>query len=531
MKRALIGAVVGLGLMAVPSVVQSQAAPTVILSQLPRGSLGGAVGATIQNWAIRNGYDPAYILGRTRTELFQNGGSSSNWGLLLGALYKSEPWLGAIKWMTGFPLTVPDGFRFRSSSSGNWLTAAAGHFDQVPIGYDDCDDFVLDRSPAKEIMVPTVPLGGGQPINYLDNTFRAEADGYFRDFDHADSRDAIALWVTHHMNVGRPPESWCGGLQWSNSAAFLVGCPATVDVAGRIQPYNTRIISLQFNGLHWDLYGQPGGSEDCPGDGGGGSFDFYSMHRGNVSNPFRHQDGCTFYGKNFSLSPSGYAYPTRIAVPGSEVTRAVQNNPEFALCQLHPQLIKALAQFLIDGAARRLNDPSLMTASLVANSDIAYTSDLPLFGANLAFENPGLAFPAQPVVASTVPPPAFAQPPTYVEPNPPSNTGGNGAGGSGSSPNPGQGTGDGVAIDLSHPEVAEGTFESPDLEMPNYFPDIGDLLMPVSSGQCPTFQFNAYEANFVMDSHCGFIADNRVLISSIMIVVFTMAAGLIVLRA
>ncbi|AXB79779.1 hypothetical protein [Novosphingobium sp. P6W] len=60
------------------------------------------------------------------------------------------------------------------------------------------------------------------------------------------------------------------------------------------------------------------------------------------------------------------------------------------------------------------------------------------------------------------------------------------------------------------------------------FPEISINL---GSPSCPTYSAEFYEHTLVLDSHCPFIEQNRAIISAMMILFFTIAAGMIVLKA
>jgi len=57
------------------------------------------------------------------------------------------------------------------------------------------------------------------------------------------------------------------------------------------------------------------------------------------------------------------------------------------------------------------------------------------------------------------------------------------------------------------------------------------ITINIPSGTCPTYSADFFGHQLVLDSHCPFIETNRALISAMMLLLFTIAAGIIVLRA
>lgn len=65
----------------------------------------------------------------------------------------------------------------------------------------------------------------------------------------------------------------------------------------------------------------------------------------------------------------------------------------------------------------------------------------------------------------------------------------------------------------------------------NMLPDLKNFQAPASGAQCPKPTFQAFEQTFTMDKHCDLAEQNRAAIKAGMMVVFSLAALLIVLRA
>lgn len=62
-------------------------------------------------------------------------------------------------------------------------------------------------------------------------------------------------------------------------------------------------------------------------------------------------------------------------------------------------------------------------------------------------------------------------------------------------------------------------------------PDLKSFSVPTHSASCPTASFAAFGQTYVLNSHCGLIESNRRLIEAAMLLCWTLASVLIVLRA
>jgi hypothetical protein len=65
----------------------------------------------------------------------------------------------------------------------------------------------------------------------------------------------------------------------------------------------------------------------------------------------------------------------------------------------------------------------------------------------------------------------------------------------------------------------------------NWFPDLPKIQINLGNSACPVYKADFYGHELVLDSHCPFIEQNRAIISALMLVLFTIAAAIIVLRA
>ena len=98
------------------------------------------------------------------------------------------------------------------------------------------------------------------------------------------------------------------------------------------------------------------------------------------------------------------------------------------------------------------------------------------------------------------------------------------------------GTGDKVDLGAD-PNIGapmlEQTPTAPQILAPilNLMPDLKSFAVPSHSSSCPTGSFNALNRTYTLDSHCALIESNRSLIEAAMLLVWSIASVLIVLRA
>jgi len=65
----------------------------------------------------------------------------------------------------------------------------------------------------------------------------------------------------------------------------------------------------------------------------------------------------------------------------------------------------------------------------------------------------------------------------------------------------------------------------------NLMPDLKSFTVPSHSSSCPTATFSAFNRSYTVDSHCSLIESNRTLIEAAMLLLWSIASVLVVLRA
>lgn len=105
---------------------------------------------------------------------------------------------------------------------------------------------------------------------------------------------------------------------------------------------------------------------------------------------------------------------------------------------------------------------------------------------------------------------------------------------SGTAPSPGQGT----QVDLGpDPNIGAPNLEAiPTAQqildpILNLMPDLRNFSVPGHAAECPKPSFSVWGKSYILDSQCGLIEGNRSIIEAAMLLVWTIAAVFIVLRA
>ena len=508
--------------MAAPASAQNQAG-------VPNGSFGDMIAATIAQHLAERGQSAAQadIMSRLPQALIDlpGGQASGSWFTWLHNTGKRLGW-GALNPYHGFPPPVAPGEVWGRDvgDNGDFDVGLRGH-----AGMATCAELQYKPDADGNPMAPALPLAPGLAIVQGEYTWRSLFNISYQ-WEFASDPDAAALWSIHKMNLGKPKDQWWGVHEYlggnGNSINWSAGKPAYRDGIGNIVPADFRsAVSVPFNLDHWKNGSQFNSSgthaytsKPCPPDQAGGEFDYYSFSsEGNVRS-FNTQDGCTLYEKNFALSVSGYAYPEHVVVTGSEAFRNLLNaHRDAALCPIGPNLARLVTDRILyaitqqDGYTGPAYDP--------VTEDQVRILDVPPRGLAMTVEPAQDSFGGSGGTAA--PPPAGEPPAGYTPPD--RTPGGNGGGGDGTPPP--------VDIDLSHPDVPEGDFTAPDIAMPDWIPGIPEFHVPTGSGNCPTFGFSAFGTDYAMSTHCTVIEEHSVTIASIMLVVFSMAAFMIVMRA
>lgn len=489
------------------------------------GPLDEAISATVQTHLDRRGLsnDANYILGRmAHASQYSVPNTPGSWLTFIAQAGKINNWFPLVGWY-GFPEQMAPG-----TCINVWCEGADDrHDDRMLTGFpgdDDCEELTWDNDVLDHVKMPSASLAPGTPIIQGQDTYGG-SPGWGAGFAFAAFSDASILWEIHHRNLGRPEDQWaaCTKVSWLDQSQGELDCiavrPSYVDpVTGNTVPRDQQSVNGQFNPSHWltaDVGSGPGDSEPCPEQSGSsGDFDFYTYSSSGEANPFNRQDGCTFYAKNLSLSPNGYAYPTTVSVPISTTSMisAVASNPMAVQCRIAPELIRLIADRLFKWTSERSDYTGPVYVPFLL-SDVRVGSSDPI-GRDL-FTAP---FPGGAASVTAIQPSQGSAPATFVP------TGGGG----------GDPTGDDTgypAIDIEHPVVDDPTFEPPELTLPDWFPDFDVFEVPEGTGQCPEFGFSAMGQSYTMPEFCPMVEDYRVLIASIMLVVWSIMSYFVVLRA
>jgi hypothetical protein len=98
--------------------------------------------------------------------------------------------------------------------------------------------------------------------------------------------------------------------------------------------------------------------------------------------------------------------------------------------------------------------------------------------------------------------------------------------------------GTGTQVDLGpNPNIGAPTLENTPTAQSildpilNLFPDLKNFSVPSHSSECPKPSFSAFSQTYVISSHCDLFESNRSIIEAAMLLVWTIAAVFIVLRA
>ena len=501
------------------------ATPAPVMAQDREYTFASAISATIHQHLTRRGLQARFneINNKIPSVLQPIAGSASgSWATWIFQVGKKYGWF-PMRPFFGYPAVNPtEGYCFQQwcFDDGDFTDGA------IPgmIGDQECDELIFSVDASGNPMVPSIPLSGGTAIIKDQNTYYTTKDHPF-DYRTAAQSDAIALWWLHRSNIGRPKEQWAAAYTTidatSGSPDYMWSRPAYRDlVSGAIIAREDGRIDTYYNQHHWREAG--GTSLPCPIDGGGSDFDFYgySSKANEGDTVTDHQDECTWYTKNFSLSASGYGYPETVSIPNT--TTAMQDYfwHHYAAnkCRLSPELIRVTADIILRNIlAYHVTD---VPYEPILTEDVAHGGHHPL-GNTLINENPPESGTTGFPIGTPSPANGGTAPTGYVPPD---------RGPDGGYPT-GDNTNGGVAIDLEHPDNPTPDFEAPEIGLPDFLPDLPSFNVPTGSGQCPVFGFNAFGQSFVMDGHCQLIEPNRSLIATIMLIFFSLGSFAVILRA
>tara|TARA_B100000530_G_C15933271_1_gene477903 strand:- start:1564 stop:3135 length:1572 start_codon:yes stop_codon:yes gene_type:complete len=395
------------------------------------------------------------------------------------------------------------------------------------VGDKECDELTFALDIAGNVLVPSIPLLTGGPISRAKGTKTYYSLSFPGPNWHtADSALAIALWTAHNINQGKPKHLWYGGYKLRGASSDVPDVSTSRQayrdpLSGNIIPAHFDRIATDRNQFHW--LGSV--SKDCPPNGtGSNDVHYYTDSSNNASYPGGangpNQDICTMYKPNLALSRSGYGYPEIVPIPwdNEEFVRHLDSNYMVNKCPISPEILRRSA----DAILKEIYDAELvpgLSYSVIPIGDVRTDGKHPT-GFDLRLDPPETGS-SIPVSAPDAPTPG-APPPDYFPPQGTPNDGGYLGGDSGSPQAP--------PVDLSHPDVPDSDWSAPEFGMPDWLPSLPSLDVPVSS-ECPVFGFDAFNQSYRMDSHCVFIEQNRETLAMIMVVVFSFASFVVILRA
>ena len=489
---------------AAPLEAQTTAAPT------RDGQVEKAIQDTIAASLKRRGYqdgDPIYEATANAVRAAINQATAAG-STATGIQTPNRTWAETLKgWMNDltsgltWPLTLgkdgsdpgffPGGGTFGGAgASGSW-------------GDPDCADLKVEFDPGGYLIIPSFSLEVGMPLTFGAN--RWARGGYER----AMSNQAVVRWYLHKLNSARIPQKHYGvqGLGPNNTVLIAtVGYRDSNNVLYNREPgiLSGYIFTHQMTQAHSGNNGALDSTTDkqCPDTQDVGSADFHFY--GDGGNMTGHSHGCTWYFPNDQLGEGGYFVnkKTTIAFNGTSFPDTMA--PGWKACLLNPEFIRRLA----DAALKKAGEtggaapyaPITSSDARPGDATVQDLKDEPTTG-------------TRPNGDPNAPPP-----PAPTPPPPPPPTGGTDLG-----PNPGIGS---PTLEAAPTNILDPVFD--------WLPDLPSIQINTAGATCPTWQMQPFpgpEWHLVMDKHCPFIADNAALISTIMIIGFTVGSAMIILRA
>lgn len=376
-------------------------------------------------------------------------------------------------------------------------------------GDPDCGDIKADFDAGGFLIIPSYSLKVGLPLTFGPNggpvNMFASATGA-----RAKSAEATARWVVHLKNATRIPQEHFGIVGVTSDASYTYVDTATVGYRNASNVYVGRVTSqIIIYGTYLANvapHGSPAVTDiECPAGGAtGGEFQFYG-NSGSYSGP--HSHSCTAYAPNPELGEGGYFVnpKTTVRFRGTEFPDLMA--PGLRACLLDQNFIKRLS----DAIFKKTSGGAPYAP--IQNEDVR-DNNLPTVQDLDDEPTTGTRPDPNPVDVGTPPPPP-TPPATPPPPPPPS--------GVDLGPDPGIGT-------PGDPEAPTNILDP----VFDWLPDLPSIQLNVAGAQCPTWEMQPFpgpEWNLVMDKHCPFISDNAALISTIMILGFTIGSAMIILRA
>jgi hypothetical protein len=325
----------------------------------------------------------------------------------------------------------------------------------------------------------------------------------------ASSQSGALLWDFHKWNLANrsvytDPQGWVGILNivaygsTSHNLTVRARSVAYYDSQGTKVPAVSSDGYYSVNGPGTFSTSSRSTALPCPSEGGGGGDFHYYVRRPQGPVAYDRRDSvCITYYPSTAVSPSGYFYGPQTTLPANEIA----NFPTGTWLDGHGcRLGREVVRKVVDEARKRV----CPTCDAVTDDDVPPGT-------------PELETVKDPPPSS--PEPTGPQPePTFTPTPPRTPTPAPTEGASASWWDPGIRPNDGG---LSLPDLSADLFA--------WFPDL-TIEVPTST-ECPVYTATVWDHEVTLDIHCTLIEQNRALISALMIVFFTLSAGLIVLRA
>jgi hypothetical protein len=350
-----------------------------------------------------------------------------------------------------------------------------------------CDDFTWERDLDGNMMVPAMPLRSPTPIRPSQPLFMVDG------MDQAQTNSSLSSTkVALHLFNQLPSTSdkaKQAPLFVQNQYTVVVSSPAYKQADGKIIHSVFRQVISAGNNYAWikDDVGYGPGPDVNKGDGNciaGIAFGKFNQGYKSCINP-----------------PTTWDIPKKTALLPTDSSKYIAANGQLGNCLVHPELMRWLAEALWKEAAKKPGysgpAPTRVEAEDVQTQGTDPTvSDLDKSPTAL----PSPAPTGTPITQPTPTPTSTASPgPDMTDPGI-------------QGPNPQSPTAESIvdaAFDWGFPAIE----------------------FNIGTGTCPTYTADFFGHTLTLDSHCPFIETNRALISAMMLIVFTFAAGVIVLRA
>jgi len=376
-------------------------------------------------------------------------------------------WMNIVRAL-GWPSPVPiGGMSGGGGASGEW---------------ENCADFDYNLDPSGNLIIPSIPLAGGGPMTRNTQVFLPS----YGNLGAASSFDAAVLWGVHNRNLETRTDTraWYGCAWRSASGSYT--CRS-------VGYYNGATLVGAGSVNHTASGANNNAAIDCPQGGSeGGNTDFY------YSTGAASDKTCISHAREGLGTNSGYFYSPITTIPASQWDEfpngTSMQHPLLQDCVLDVDFLRRLTETLWQKAAQQpgyTGPPATPVAAADVQTDagdVPTVSDLQ----------------------------DLARPVTNGEPTPyPTPTSAPTSSPTGSSYDP----------TVTTPELSTSDID--------WWPDLPTIEVDLGSPACPTYPLSLpqWTETFVVDAHCALIEQNRALISTLMVTLFTIMSVFIVLRA